>query len=207
MPQWTCIPVLPGDRVTIEVQHSNRPALQPLIGVLRTVEVLDHSRAVILNEDSTRYRVNGRRLPPVALVEVSIFTDPTGGLWAQTYELPPRQHSPYPAAAALRVVAEPDDRGGIARMRSCWCGAGCLCPTCGEQTIMIPTNSGLDWSGHSLTGRTHSQRWCAPSSCAGAAAARLPDGPDCCAMPMMLAPVAWVCRRESVHQRPYQWPA
>jgi hypothetical protein len=43
---------------------------------LRGIEVLDYTRAVILDDDGTRYTVDGRRLPPVALTEVSIFTGP-----------------------------------------------------------------------------------------------------------------------------------
>ena len=208
MPAWTRKPVVPGDRPTVEIQHSHRSALRPLIGLLRSVEVLHETRAVILNEDGTRYTVHGRRLPPVALVEVSVFTDPaTGGLWAEVYKLSPREHSPYPRPPRYTTVAERDDHGGIARMRSCWCGNRCVCPTCGEQTIKIPTKSGVEWSTRSVSAGRHTERWCTSSSCADAPQSSLSDRPDCCAMPMMLAPVAWVCRRESVHQHPYRWPA
>jgi hypothetical protein len=86
MPSWIRKTIAPGDRVIVEIQHSNRSAVRPLIGLLRTVEVIDGGRAVIFNEDGTRYAVDGRTLPPVALGEVSIFADPaTGGLWALVY--------------------------------------------------------------------------------------------------------------------------
>lgn len=206
MPLWTRKTITPGDRVTVEIQHSDRRALRPLIGLLRTVEVIDGARAIIFNEDGTRYAVNGKTLPPVALVEVSIFPDPaTGGLWAHVYDLPPREHGPYRMDPRYAPVAQSDSKGGIARMPSCWCGKGCVCSTCGEHTIEIPTTSRLYWSTQSLTGNKHSHK-CAPSSCTSTGPPDPSDLPYCCAMPMMLAPVAWVCRRESGHQRPYQWP-
>lgn len=207
MPSWTRTPVVPGDRLMVEIPYTTRSTLRPLIGLLRHAKVLDHHRAIILNDDGTRYTVHGRPLPPVALPEVSIFTNPTtGGLWAHTYHLPPREHSPYPILERYAAVAEPDDHGGIARMRSCWCGGGCVCPTCGEPTIKIPTPSGLEWITRSRSGERHTERWCVASSCAATAAQETEHGPDCCALPMRLAPVGWVCNRESAHRRPYQWP-
>lgn len=206
MPSWTRKTVVPGDQLTVEIQHSNRSALRPLIGLLRTVEILDDARAVILNEDGTRYAVHGRRLPPLAPVEVAIFTDPTtGALWAHVYDLPPREHSPYPLPPRYAAVAQPDGQGGIARLSSCWCGNGCVCPTCGEQTVEIP-NRGLEWSTCAPSYGRHSLVRCAPTSCTTTTPAASWDGPECCALPMRLAPIAWVCNRESGHQRPYQWP-
>lgn len=204
---WTRKNVSPGDRVTVEIPYSNHAALRPLIGALRTVQVIDRGRAVIFNEDGTRYAFHGRTVPPVALLELEIFTDEaTGCLWAQVYDLPPRQRGPYPLPARYEPVAQPDRLGGIARIPSCWCGNGCVCPTCGEPTFMIPSNHGLEWSTQSLSGDTHSFRCRGPASCPSPEPSDPCEGPDCCAMPMMLAPAAWVCRRESVHQRPYQWP-
>jgi hypothetical protein len=207
MPSWIRKNVNPGDRVTVEVQYSDRGVLRPLVGVLRTVEVIDRRRAVIFNEDGSRYAVHGRTVPPVALVDVSIFPDRvTGGLWAQVYDLPPRMRGPYPLPARDALVAEPDGRGGVARLASCWCGAGCGCPTCGEQMVMIPARGGLEWSVQSVGGGRRSYRCHDSSPCPLPEPSDPWGGPDCCAMPMMLAPVAWVCRRESVHRRPYQWP-
>jgi hypothetical protein len=115
--------------VVVEIPYSDRPALRPLGGVLRPVAVLDGDRAVILNEDGTRYAVNGRTVPPVALIEVSIVTDrATGDRWALAYDLPPREHGPYPIDPRYAPVAEPDRDGGIARMRSCWCRADASVP-------------------------------------------------------------------------------
>ena len=140
---------------------------------------------------------------PVALVEVSIFTDPrTGGLWAEAYELPPREHSPHPLPPRCVTVAEPDGHGGIARLRACWCGRGCVCPTCGEQTVQIPTASGVEWATRSCSAGRHAERWCSPSP----STTTTWDGPECCAFPMRLAPVAWMCNRESAHQRPTAGP-
>lgn len=208
MPSWIRIPITPGDRVTVEIQHSTRPVLQPLIGRLRTVEVLDRHRAAILNDDGTRYQFRGRTVPPVELVEASIFTDPaTGGLWAQAYDLPPRDRSPYPLHPGFVSNAEPDGHGGIAAMRACRCGEDCVCGTCGEPLVCLPAHDGLDWWTRSLS--KHSNRspaWCRPSPCPSSEPPRPSDTPDCCAMPMRLAPIAWVCRREIAHQRPYAWP-
>lgn len=207
MPQWNRTTISRGQRVMIEIPYSDRPALRPLVDVLRPVEVLDRDRAVILNEDGTRYAVNGRAVPPVALIEVSIFIDrATGGLWALVYDLPPRERRPYPIDPRYSPVAEPDRDGGIARMLSCWCRMGCVCPTRDEPTVMIPRMHGLEWSTRSLTGQPHSPRCCAPSYCMSTEPADQATLPECCAMPMMLAPIAWVCRRESAHQRPYRWP-
>lgn len=139
---------------------------------------------------------NGRRLPPVALVDVSIFTDPTAGrLWAQV-SAATSGTQPAPATRRCTAVAEPDGHGGTARMRSCWCGGGCVCPTCGEQIVRIPTTSGLEWITRSTLGGRHTQRWCAPSSCTTGTVPGMEDRPACCALPMGLAPLAWVCHRE-----------
>lgn len=64
--------ISPGQRVVVEPPWSDRSALRPLVGVLRPAEVLDDGRAVILNDDGTRYAVKGRTVPPVGLSEVSI---------------------------------------------------------------------------------------------------------------------------------------
>lgn len=207
MPLWTRTTVVPGDRVTVEIKHSTRSALRPLIGFLRMVKVLDHARAVILNEDGTRYTVHGRRLPPVPLVQVSIFTNPaTGSLWAQVYELPPREHSPYPIPPRYAAIAQPDGHGGIAQLSTCWCGDGCVCSTCGASTVEVPTPRGLAWSIRSCCRGRHTPSACIPSSRSTPAVPATENGPGCCALPMRLAPIAWVCNREAAHQRPYLWP-
>ena len=207
MPSWTRTTVVPGDRVTVEIQHSTRPAVRPLIGLLRTVQVLDTTQAVILNEDGTRYTVHGRRLPPVNLAQVSIFTNPaTGTLWAQAYHLPPREHSPYPIPPRYAAIAKPDGHGGIAQLATCWCGDGCICSTCGAPTVEVPTSRRLEWSIRQCCAGRHTQRECIPSTRSTPATPVTETGPDCCALPMRLAPTAWMCRRESGHQRPYLWP-
>lgn len=209
MRAWTRTPVAPGDRVTVVVQYSNRPVLRPLSGLLRTVAVTADRRALILDEDGSRYRVNGRVVPPVQLCEVSIFTDNvTGELWAEVYHLPPRDTGPYPLPARYLQVAQPDGRGGISWKLRCWCDRGCVCDTCGDRLIDVSTSSGLDWSTQSLSDDgTHSWRRCGhPSSCPVPEPPDTVDTPDCCAMPMRLAPTAWVCHRESAHRRPYLWP-
>jgi hypothetical protein len=71
---------------------------------------------------------------------------------------------------------------------------------------MIPSMGGLEWSTRSLTGQPHPEICCAQSYCTSLEPADPATVPDCCAMPMMLAPIAWVCRRESAHRRPYRWP-
>lgn len=196
--------VRPGDRVTVAIQYSDRPVLRPLIGKLRTVEVTADRRAIIYDEDGRRYQFDGRTIPAVALVEVSIFTDSeTGQLWTDSYHLPPRDPSPYPLPARYTSVAEPDGQGGIARIPSCHCGRGCGCPTCGRQTIRVARH--LDWSDLLLTsGAAHTGQGCRRPSCWPTGPI---DCPDCCAMPMMLAPIGWVCRRDSTHRRVFRWPA
>lgn len=137
------------------------------------------------------------------LAEVSIFTDKeTGILWAHTYDLPPRDSSPYPLPDSYAAVAEPDAQGGIARMSSCRCGNGCVCPACGQRTISVAR--GLEWAESLLlNGDTHTDSHWGWTSCPAKDSV---ECPDCCAMPMMLSPVGWVCRRESVHRRSYRWP-
>jgi hypothetical protein len=207
MPEWTRTTITPGDRVTVEIQHSNRPVLQPLIGLLRTVEVTTDHRAIIYEEDGSRYRFNERTVPPVRLGEASIITNPaTGELWAHVYHLPPRDSSPYPLDPRSAPIAEPDAHGGIARMLSCWCGRGCVCSVCGEATMSVALPSRLYWVDHLVNGKPHGGLRCSTPSCPSTAAPNPTDGPECCAKPMRLAPVAWVCRRESAHQRPYRWP-
>lgn len=201
MPAWTRTTITPGDRVTVEIPYSDRPVLRPLIGKLRRVEITADRRAIIHEDDGRRYQFFGRIIPAVALVEAAIFTDPaTGGLWARTYDLPPRDPSPHPLPPSYAAVAEPDGQGGIARMSSCRCGRGCGCPHCGRQTISVARR--LDWADLLLTSEVHTGLWCRQPSC--------PPGepfdlPDCCAMPMMLAPVGWVCRRDSAHRRSFRW--
>jgi len=202
MPAYTRTTITLGDRVTVEIQYSYRPVLRPLIGRLRTVEVTADRRAIIYEDDGSRCRFNGHPIPAVALVEVSIFTEPaTGRLWAETYHLPPRDPSPYPLPSCYAAVAVPDGQGGIARMPSCRCGLGCGCPGCGRQTISVAR--GLEWAYLPPDGEACTCPWCRPPSCPSAGPV---DCPDCCAMPMMLAPVGWVCRRESAHRRPFRWP-
>jgi len=46
--------VVPDEWLTVEIQHSNRSALRPLSDLLRSVKILDHVRAVILNADGGR---------------------------------------------------------------------------------------------------------------------------------------------------------
>lgn len=202
MPPSTRTTIAPGDRVTVELQYSQRPMLRALSGKLRTVEVTADQRAIIFDDDGTRSRFDGRTIPAVALVEASIFIDvTTGQLWAKTYNLPPRDTSPYPLPSSYVAGAEPDGQGGIARMPSCRCGRGCGCPTCGLQTILVARR--LDWADLLPSGRAHSGLLCRQPSCPAITPV---DCPDCCAMPMMLAPVGWVCRRESAHRRPFRWP-
>jgi hypothetical protein len=68
--------ITPGDRVTVEIQYSDRPVLRPLIGKLHTVEITADRCAIIYEDDGRRYQFYGRTVPAVALVEASIFTDP-----------------------------------------------------------------------------------------------------------------------------------
>lgn len=195
--------ITPGDRVTVLIQHSGRPMLRPLIGRLRTVEVTADRRVILYDDDGRRSRFDGRTIPPVALVEASVFTDPaTGELWAETYQLSPRDPSPYPLPPSYAAVAEPDGHGGITRMPTCRCGHGCACPTCGLRTTLV--GHGLEWMDLVPDGRAHSGQSCGSLSCP---AAEPVDCPDCCALPMRLAPVGWVCRRDTAHRRPYRWPA
>lgn len=203
MPAWTRMTITAGDRVTVEIPYSDRAVLRPLIGKLRCVEVTADRRALIYDGDANRYRFDGRTVPPVALVEASIFTDSaTGQLWANTYKVPPRDPSPYPLPPECAAVAEADGQGGIARMPSCRCGRGCACPGCGEQTISVAR--GLDWADMLTSGEAHNtDLWCRRSSCQPTEPF---DLPYCCAWPMMLAPVGWVCRRDCAHRRPYRWP-
>lgn len=203
MPAWTRTTITPGDRVTVEIGYSDRPVLRPLIGKLRTVEVTADRRALIYDEDGARYRFDGRTVPAVALTEASIFTTPaTGQLWADTYQLPPRDPSPYPLPPQYAAVAEPDGNGGIARMPSCRCGRGCACPACGRQTITVAR--GLDWTDTLTSGEPHpADSLHRRPSCPSPGPF---DLPSCCAWPMRLAPVGWVCRRDSAHRRPYRWP-
>lgn len=207
MPAWTRTTITPGDRVTVEIQHSDRLMLRPLIGKLRTVAVTDSRRAIIYEENGSRYQFHGRTIPPVDLAEASIFiNNATGEMWAHVYHLPPRDPSPFPLPTRYEQVAEPDTRGGIARMLDCWCGRGCVCDTCGEPLVNMPCRRGLEWCSVPVRDSgTHDHQWWHRSSC--------PPGkhtgplvlPDCCAIPMMLAPLAWICRRESAHRRPYLW--
>jgi hypothetical protein len=203
MPAWTRTTTSPGDRVVVEIGYSDRTVLRPLIGKLRTVEVIDDQRALIHDEHGRRYRFDGRIVPPVHLAEASIFTDPqTGQLWAQTYDLPTRDPSPYPLPDGYAAVAEPDGQGGIAQMPSCRCGNSCRCPACGARTLTVA--HGLDWADVVPGGTWHSGRMgCQPPACPSASDFALPD---CCALPMRLAPVGWVCRRDSAHRRTYRWP-
>ncbi|WNV83116.1 hypothetical protein [Umezawaea sp. Da 62-37] len=203
MPAYIRRTVNPGDRVTVAIQYSDRPVLRPLIGALRTVEITADRRAIIYEDDGSRYRFNGRVAPAVALVEASIFTEPaTGRLWAETYHLPTRDPSPYPLPASYAAVAEPDGNGGIARMLSCRCGHGCACPGCGQSTISLAR--GLEWWYQPIDTGAQTFPWCRPPSCPAAEPSTLPD---CCAMPMMLAPPGWVCHRETAHRRDFRWPA
>ncbi|HEV7625702.1 MAG TPA: hypothetical protein VGO89_04335, partial [Streptomyces sp.] len=155
---------------------------------------------IILDEDGSRHQVNGWTLPAVTLTEASIFGDPTK-LWADVYEVPPRETTPWPLPPGFAAVAERDQRDGIARFPSCRCGAGCGCPGCGRQIINVAR--GLDWGQQLSTGEPHGLAL----GCRGPNCVRAEPGecPECCAMPMMLAPVGWVCRRDSEHRRPYQW--
>ncbi|WP_309117059.1 hypothetical protein [Saccharothrix sp.] len=99
------------------------------------------------------------------------------------------------------AVAEPDGQGGIARMSSCRCGRDCACPGCGRRTILAARD--LEWADLLPDGQAHTGQWCRQPSCTATGPV---DCPDCCALPMRLAPVVWVCRRDSAHRRPFRWP-
>jgi hypothetical protein len=195
--------VTPGLRVTVEIQHSDRTVLRPLIGKLRTIEVTADGRAVIYEADGRRYAFNGRPIGPVALIEVSIYTEPTTGRWwADVYELPPREDTPFPVPIQLAAAAERSAEGSIARLASCVCGGACRCPGCGQQVVRVP--HGLEWVELLLNGEPHRS---APG-CHGPGCVRAEPGerlPDCCGLPMMFAPVGWVCRRDSDHRRSFRW--
>lgn len=202
MPAYTRRTIKPGDLVTVKIPHSHRRVLQPLIGKLRTVKVTADLRAIIYEDDGSRYRVDGRTIAPVALVDAAIFIHPlTGQLWAETYDLPPRDTSPYPLPECYAAVAEPDGHGGIIHMLSCRCGRGCACPSCGQPTISVAR--GLDWADLLPNGKPHIGPDCRRPSCPSTGPI---DHVDCCAMPMRLAPVGWVCRVDSAHRRPFRWP-
>ncbi len=194
--------VKPGDRVTVEIQYSDRPVLGPLIGKLRTVEVTADGRAILYEEEGDRYQFNGRTVPAVALVEAAIFTDQTTGRWwADVYQLPPRESTPCPVPSSFAAVAERTPEGGIARLGSCVCDGACTCPGCGRQTVNVAR--GLEWAQLLTDGEPHSL----VPGCVGPRCVRAEPGecPDCCAMSMMLAPIGWICRRDSGHRRPFRW--
>lgn len=135
-------PRRPGDRVD---PPRTRSGLRPLSGLLRTVEVLDNTRAVILTEDGTPYTVHGRRLPRPPGRGLDLHRPHDRRYVAHGYELPPREHNP---TRSLRATWPPRNQSATAascRLRTCWCGHGCRSPPAVRRPSRL--RRGADWTG------------------------------------------------------------